>query len=325
MNRSKPRVTTVLLERRSRALKRHLPAAINGDELGVHQARVASRRLREAVPVLSTGLKGSKAGKARRKIRRLTRALGAVRELDVTLLVLNELAARDTLPRIAIEEIRGHVVAERERRRATMLKRLDTVDMPKLEKRIHSVEAALEEADRELWREALISRLVGRAKALDTAIRNAGQMYAPDRLHQVRIVAKKLRYALEIAAETHVRQATGLVRTLKKTQDNLGRLHDLQVLQSHVAEVQGTPATTPVPHAGLDVVARALEDECRLLHAKYIAAVPGLKALTDATRTVVVPLVRRPLQARKRPLKMALGARPRSTRPGLAKAAGLEE
>ena len=46
------------------ALKRHLPAAIAGDDIGVHQARVASRRLREAVPVLSTGLKGSKAGKA---------------------------------------------------------------------------------------------------------------------------------------------------------------------------------------------------------------------------------------------------------------------
>ena len=65
--------------------KRHLPSAIAGDDRGVHQARVASRRLREAVPVLAAGLKHSKAGKASRKIRRLTRALGTVRELDVTL------------------------------------------------------------------------------------------------------------------------------------------------------------------------------------------------------------------------------------------------
>ena len=58
----------------------------------MHQARVASRRLREAVPVLAEDVKTSKAGKAQRKIRRLTRALGAVRELDVTLTVLDELA-----------------------------------------------------------------------------------------------------------------------------------------------------------------------------------------------------------------------------------------
>ncbi len=43
----------IAAERRARALKRHLPAAIGGDGIGVHQARVASRRLREAVPVLA--------------------------------------------------------------------------------------------------------------------------------------------------------------------------------------------------------------------------------------------------------------------------------
>ena len=68
--------TASLLETRARALRRYLPAAVAGDDKGVHQARVASRRLREAVPVLATGLKGSKSKKAGRKIRRLTRALG---------------------------------------------------------------------------------------------------------------------------------------------------------------------------------------------------------------------------------------------------------
>ena len=71
MNRSLPLVR--LLERRTRALRRQLAAAVAGKDTGVHQARVASRRLREALPVLTEGLHHTKSGKAERKVRRLTR------------------------------------------------------------------------------------------------------------------------------------------------------------------------------------------------------------------------------------------------------------
>src|SRR5688572_7455287 len=108
MNPRKPRVTTSLLARRARALQRYLPAAIRGDHHGVDQARVATRRLRVAVPGLTTGDKGAKTGKARSRIRRLTRALGTVRELDVTLHVLDELAQRPGIPRNALEDVRAH-------------------------------------------------------------------------------------------------------------------------------------------------------------------------------------------------------------------------
>ena len=153
MNHAAPRPTRLLLERRARDLKRHLPAAIDGDGIGVHQARVASRRLREAVPVLAEDVESSKARKAEGKIRQLTRALGAVRELDVTLTVLDEFAARDTLPRVALEEVRTHVTEERELRRKTMLKRLAKVKVEKLDQRLAAVAEALQQArDRALAR-----------------------------------------------------------------------------------------------------------------------------------------------------------------------------
>src|ERR1044072_4587644 len=76
--RPKPPVTMMLLLRRAHDLEGHLPAAIAGDDAGVHQARVASRRLREAVPVLAADTKVRR--KAERKIRRVTQALGTVRE-----------------------------------------------------------------------------------------------------------------------------------------------------------------------------------------------------------------------------------------------------
>jgi CHAD domain-containing protein len=310
MNRPKPRVTKVLLERRARALKQHIKAAIDGDGTGVHQARVASRRLREAVPVLARGVKGSKAGRISRKMRRLTRALGTFREADVTLALLDELATHDTLPRLALEEVRRDIIDERDRRRTSMLKRLETVNLSKLDRRLVTMADALQQAEGEEWRKLLGTRLMKRAKALGAAVADAGQMYAPERLHTVRITVKKLRYGLEIAAETGVRPAAAPVRSLKRAQDSLGRLHDFQVLQTHVKAVQAKPSEGGQA-VNLEVMARAIEDECRHLHGHYVALIPALTEVVDTTRRVVVPLIVRSSRSRRLPMKMTLGTRTR--------------
>ena len=156
MNRAPSRVTRLLLERRARALKRHLPAAIEGDGIGVHQARVASRRLREAVPVLARDVKPGKARKAQRqdpqadagprgRPRARRHADGARRARR----------ARHPADASRLEEVRAHVVEEREHRRATMLKRLEKVKVDKLDRRLASVAEALQEAESE--------KLAGRA------------------------------------------------------------------------------------------------------------------------------------------------------------------
>jgi CHAD domain-containing protein len=306
MNRRNSTVASRLLARRAAALKRHLPDAVDGDRHGVHQARVASRRLREAVPVLTSGVKGSKAAKACGKIRRLTTALGTVRELDVTIQILDELVADETLPRPALEDVRGRVITEREARRAVMLKRLEHVNLSKLDRRLGSIGEVLVETRSEAWRDALGARLLKRSKSLAAAMAAAGHMYAAEQLHQVRIAAKKLRYAMELAFDAGVKSASGPVRAVKRAQDTLGRLHDLQVLQSHVAAVQAEPSDRSRPDGGLDVISRALEEECRHLHARYVAAMPRLTEVVETTRSVVVPQ----LAHRARTLKMTLKARP---------------
>ena len=299
--------TTRLLQRLARALKRHLPQAVSGDDRGVHQARVTTRRLREAVPVLATGLKGSKAGKARRKIRRLTRALGTVRELDVTLALLDELARSPQVPRSAVEDVRTRVIAERDAKRTLMLERLERVNTGKLDRRLESVGAALNDATGEPWRKALAARLLKRGRNLSEAIEAAGHMYAPERLHLVRIAAKKLRYGLELAADSGVKDASVHVRTIKRAQDMLGKLHDLQVLQRHVAEVQAAATSSrPQSREALEDLARHIEGQCRHLHGRYVALVPALRELTVAVRKVIVPQL---AHARRRTaVKMELGA-----------------
>jgi CHAD domain-containing protein len=306
MNRRNSTVASGLLARRAAALKRHLPGALDGETKGIHQARVASRRLREAVPVLTSGVKGTKAGKARRKVRGVTQALGTVRELDVTIEILDELVANETLPRPALEAVRGRVVTERDARRVAMRKRLDRVNLSKLERRLGAVGDVLIEAKSEAWRDALGTRLLKRSKALASAISAAGHMYSPEQLHHVRIAAKKLRYAMELALDAGVKAATAPVRSVKRAQDILGRLHDLQVLQSHVAALQAQPGDATLPDGGLDIVALALEEECRHLHARYVAARPRLADVVARTRSLVVP----ELAHRARTLKMTLKTRP---------------
>jgi CHAD domain-containing protein len=300
-----------LLAQRAGALKRHLPDAVGGSSHAVHQARVASRRLREAVPVLATGVKGARSRKALGKIRRLTQALGTVRELDVTIQLLDELVAKDMLPRPALEAVRGRVVADLEKRRETMLKRIAHVDLDKLESRLLAMGTLLDETGSEAWRDALGARIVKRSKALSTAIAAAGRLYAPEQLHQVRIAAKKLRYAIELAYDTGVKPASPAVRIVKRAQDTLGRLHDLQVLQSHVAAVQADTSMHTLPDGGLAIVSRALEEECRHLHAAYVAGIPKLADVIEQARAVIVPA----LAHRARTLKMSLKTRPPARRP----------
>jgi CHAD domain-containing protein len=306
MNTRPPRATTLLLQRLSRGLKRHLTHAEGGDDRAVHQARVTSRRLREAVPVLSTGLKGSKAGKARRKIRRLTRALGTVRELDVTIALLDELARSPHVPRVAVEDVRARVLKERDERRRLMLERLKAVDVEKLERRLDSVGAALTAAPSEPWRKALAARLARRSRRLLVAMDEAGHMYAPERLHALRIAAKKLRYGLELAVDGRIRQAAGPIRTIKRVQDMLGKLHDLQVLQRHVADVQAEPRSERATlRVALEDLARHIEDRCRHLHGRYVATAPALRDAAIAVRKTVVPQ----LTTSRRPgaIKMKMG------------------
>lgn len=303
MTRRTAKDAATLLNTRAHALRRAIPGAIGGDETSVHRSRVASRRLREALPVFAAGLKRTKSSKAARKIRKLTRALGTVRELDVTLGLIDELSGSDDLSRPALQDVRLHVAAERDRHREAMLARLASVDLDKLGRRLHTTTEVIAQQPADTWRETLAARLLKRAKRLAEAIDAAGQLYATEQLHQVRIAAKKLRYGLELAADGGTKAAVPLVASLKRVQGTLGKLHDLQVLQEHVSAVQAAAPGTVAPPEGLAAIAGRIEERCRVLHGRYVKAIPDLRLVTEAVRLEVVPQ----LAARKHPLKMSLG------------------
>ena len=75
----------------------------------LHQTRVASRRLREVLPVL--GLDGDATRKLSRRLKKVTRQLGAVRELDVLVLMIQELRPNARYSSTALKRV-GAAVEE---------------------------------------------------------------------------------------------------------------------------------------------------------------------------------------------------------------------
>jgi CHAD domain-containing protein len=126
-------------------------------------------------------------------------------------------------------------------------------------------------------------RAARRAERLHGAIENAAGIYLPDRLHEVRIAVKKLRYSMEIARELSGSRARARILTLKRAQDLLGRMHDLEVLIARTRAVQGSSSKAPTLRLSgeLDQLVRRLENECRQLHGHYMAARPSLLAICE--------------------------------------------
>jgi CHAD domain-containing protein len=294
--------SVTLLQRRIRVLTEALPGAISGDPAALHRARVATRRLREALPVAGAGVNGGKRRRVRRLVRRLTRALGTVRELDVALQILEERADAEDAQGSAIDRARGLVRLERQARREEMLRRLSRINPEKLQRRLADFVTEVEASPAEAWRRALAARLAHRSRRLDQAISRAGSMYVPVTLHAVRIAAKKLRYALELAAESGIPEARPHVTTVKRAQTALGRLQDLQVVLRQVDRASAERGLDPPSRAGLAILARSLEEDARRAHGRYLRFVPRLTTVAAAARQRIVPSLTAAI--RRRPARM---------------------
>jgi CHAD domain-containing protein len=299
--RSSSPLRTSLIKRRS-ALAKHLSKALTGDSHAVHQARVASRRLRETLPIVGVDLDGSKAGKGAKKtlrrMRRVTRALGPVRELEVTLGMIapptppepeseSDSGAAPAAKRDPTAPGREHVAAmlrrDLEKARERLIGELDAGKIEGWLEQMEAIEEAIGEAiePRTKWRAELADRLETRAGNLKKALDDAGVLFDSERLHQVRIALKRLRYAMELAGELRVASTAAAVRELKAVQDTLGTLHDHDVLMDYTNSAAAQPGLTRPTRASLTALNASLDRTRHELHAQFLAARPSLDRVHD--------------------------------------------
>jgi CHAD domain-containing protein len=262
-----------------------LPGVEAGEVGAVHRTRVASRRLRELLPVLE--LEPDKSRKLGRRLKKLSRRLGDLRELDVLVRLLDELRASRRIPQAAVRRMIESVRTERNEARRRLVDREVTSDLKRAAKKLQRAAELLEDADRKsqhrkAWRWAIDARVSRRAANLKQAIREAGSMYVPDRVHEVRLALKKLRYGVELANDAAGVNPPNAVRPLERWQDLLGRLRDLQVLIERVRRVQAAMETPNLDATReLDTLVLALESSCRRLHARFVRDRAAIVALCD--------------------------------------------
>lgn len=281
-----------LLSTRVATLDAAVPAARGGEPVAVHQARVASRRLREVVPVLEPVAPSAvSAGEA---VRRVTRALGPVRELDVTSAIYAEWTAASPRHPLAHAAVGRTLARARATAIVTMRRTLSPAQLARLRLALDALGGEAAGVAVAEVAATVQARVTERARRVVRALDRLGILYAPERLHAVRIAVKQLRYALEVRGRLRRVPTAASLRHLRAVQETLGRAHDLHVLGEHLRQVEARLVTRSRPAAAdLGRLAAEIDDACRALHAVFLRRRVALRALATALMAPARPARRR--------------------------------
>ncbi len=215
-------VGDVICRDTSQLLRFHAVARSGVDPEGVHQLRVATRRLRSELDLLSMFIDESWRRRLCNDLGWFASVLGKQRDMDVMVVLLEEYSKSDaTLDRSVI----GRAMDRREHGHRMVLRALDR-------KRYRSLLVALTNGalapplrhPQDDARSAVLAEL----RTSWDAVRDASDQDSTDSadFHHLRILTKRARYATEVAEPYLDDAARPIAQRLARVQDELGRLHD---------------------------------------------------------------------------------------------------
>jgi CHAD domain-containing protein len=209
------------------------------DPEGVHDMRVASRRLRSALRDFAPYIKERPLKSCSKQIKEIAQSLGRVRDLDVSITTLEKLASRcpaDVLP--GIERLIQERIRRREPERDSVEEVLakDKFDQlvaefsqasrratrPKANK---NRDDATELSFREISREIITKRV----EELERIGSTVFEPFRRTRLHRMRIASKRVRYSIQLFAQCLPDTVNAVADPVSRLQGNLGDLHDADV------------------------------------------------------------------------------------------------
>ena len=251
----------------------------------VHKMRVALRRMRSGLGLFRKVVERSARKSLGKDLRRIASALGAVRDLDVQRAALPAWRARSEgisaeawgdleeqlqtrwgrAHRALLETLSGEHWLEM---KGTMASRLEKLVAP-------------ETADVPI-RSALALGLQARLERYARAAKRARKRPVPDRLHALRIEAKRVRYAIEFALPLEPVKLKRSRKRLAHLQEELGDFQDAVVARDMMKGVEGA-AGQAVHEAS---ARRAKQGEAEL---KEVLGALGLSAFLEEVGELIAP------------------------------------
>lgn len=230
----------------------HEDVATSEDVHAVHQMRVATRRMRAVLGATEEVFKSKITKSLNKRLRRLARLLGVVRDSDVLLLHLRDFAKNlspeehgvfDTL----IEEVEH----QREEGQGKLRSALMAKDYRRtLDELVDFLQAPLNQVASSdsglplLVRHRAGSTVLSRYEAVrryETVLPTA----TSEQLHDLRIACKHLRYTLELFDAPLGARGAELVKSVKAAQEVLGSIHDSDVGVSFAERTLRKQGTVP--------------------------------------------------------------------------------
>ena len=255
---------------------RHEAGTIDGnDSEELHDMRVAVRRLRAAVQLFRPYLPKKRAAFLRKELRHLGRALGPARDYDVMLANLERYRGElSTKTSDSLEPLAQRWQKKRDQAHGAMCEYLASQRYRVLKLRIETFldpdrpPAGRSDANgaatvaQSIPREPLVC---AEAPGLLASRYEKVIAYGPtlqgssiERLHELRIDCKRLRYALEFLREALCAKADDAIDDLKQAQDHLGEMNDAyvasKVLRKLLEKWQRTADNSACPPATLDAL-----------------------------------------------------------------------
>lgn len=227
---------------------------LDTDPEGVHQARVATRRLRSDLRTFRTLVDAEATATLREELRWIAGTLGFVRDGDVLLERMRRRAAM--LPaghERGASEVLATLETQRDVAHAKLLTALrDRRYLDLLDRLVAEANAPSLLPGAGMPASTVVADLVrGPWQSLEKAARKLGKKPSDPELHDLRIRAKRLRYAAEAAAPLFGDGAAALAKAAAGLQTVLGDLNDAVVARGWLLEwATGDRTTNGVAAAG---------------------------------------------------------------------------
>lgn len=251
------------LDEQVRALLEHQETAkADTDPEGVHQVRVAVRRLRAALKADEAVHDLPNVEELRAELKWLGGELGPVRDLDVLLdYFRGQAAGFDERELAAVDRLLTTLIADRERARKRMVRALNGRRYAALLTALVAASTApvagLPRSKKEQKKQReqpggdLTGLVVDPFRKLSKLAAKLGRDATDEDLHELRIRGKRLRYAAELAVSTGGKPARKLIKATRGLQDVLGDHQDAVVAEERVrALLRGRTDTKEIFVAG---------------------------------------------------------------------------